>query len=154
MWQKNEIWKNSVEACALRATCHQECREQVLLSCVPVGITPTKKGAPKTIADFAPTKAPMVSALIVHCVREVEACSLTEVGIYRVLDAERDYWANFVNVDTGLMSNTPSEPFLTPSTECLLPGGSSTKYLHTPGPREERLRLVGGRFSKIGFHDL
>jgi RhoGAP domain. len=73
-----------------KATCHLECRDQVPLPCVPAGNTPTRKGTLNTIADFAPPTAPMIPAIIVHCVKEVETRGLTEVGIYRVPGAERD----------------------------------------------------------------
>ena len=74
-----------------RATCHPECREQVPLPCVPVNNTPTRKGGVvSTIADYAPPTCPMVPALVVHCVKEVESRGLTEVGIYRVPGAEKD----------------------------------------------------------------
>lgn len=43
-----------------------------------------------TIADYAPTWPPMVPALIVHCINEVELRGLEEIGIYRVPGSERD----------------------------------------------------------------
>lgn len=42
------------------------------------------------ISDYAPSESPMVPALIVHCVNEIESRGLTEVGIYRVSGSERD----------------------------------------------------------------
>lgn len=40
--------------------------------CVPQSVgTPTVKGAMGVIADYAPTNAPMVPGIIVHCINEV-----------------------------------------------------------------------------------
>ena len=77
-----------------KTVCHPECRDLVPLPCVPVTSqkTPSKscllKGA--QLADFTPHTAPMVPALIVHCVNEIEARGLSEVGIYRVPGAESE----------------------------------------------------------------
>jgi hypothetical protein len=69
-----------------RASCHPECKEQVPLPCVPVGNTPTR-GA---IADYTPHTNPMIPAIIVHCINEVEQRGLNEVGIYRLSGADKD----------------------------------------------------------------
>ncbi len=50
--------------------------------------TPTNKPSGNTLADFTPLSPPMVPALLVHCVREIELRGLTEVGIYRVPGSE------------------------------------------------------------------
>ena len=78
-----------------KAVCHPECRDLVPLPCVPVGSaqkTPSKsaliRGA--QLADFTPKTAPMVPALIVHCVNEIEARGLSEVGLYRVPGSESE----------------------------------------------------------------
>lgn len=52
--------------------------------------TPTVKGAMGVIADYAPTNAPMVPGIIVHCINEIESRGLNEVGIYRVSGSEKD----------------------------------------------------------------
>ncbi|XP_065202042.1 rac GTPase-activating protein 1-like [Planococcus citri] len=65
------------------AITHQECRDKVPLPCVPMG-TPTKPGVFRTIADCAPSVPPMVPAIVIHCVNEVEQRGLSEVGIYRI----------------------------------------------------------------------
>ncbi|XP_065210632.1 rac GTPase-activating protein 1-like [Planococcus citri] len=65
------------------AVAHQECRDKVPLPCVPMG-TPTKPGVLRTIADCAPSVPPMVPAIVIHCVNEVEQRGLSEVGIYRI----------------------------------------------------------------------
>lgn len=73
-----------------RATLHMQCREAYTSSCIPVttATTPNHKrngggGQLVTISDYAPTIGPMVPALIVHCVNEIEARGLSEEGIYR-----------------------------------------------------------------------
>ncbi|XP_026482451.1 LOW QUALITY PROTEIN: rac GTPase-activating protein 1-like [Ctenocephalides felis] len=73
-----------------RAVSHTDCRNQVPLPCVPVSSTPTMKGFMGTIADYTPLVAPMVPALVVHCVNEVESRGLNEVGLYRISGSEKD----------------------------------------------------------------
>eukprot|EP00092_Neocalanus_flemingeri_P040430 GFUD01044031.1.p1 GENE.GFUD01044031.1~~GFUD01044031.1.p1 ORF type:complete len:697 (-),score=180.39 GFUD01044031.1:226-2316(-) len=77
-----------------RAISHPECREQVLLPCVPTGSaqkTPSKPGYnKKVLADHTPPTSPMVPAVVVHCVHEIEARGLCEVGLYRVPGSERE----------------------------------------------------------------
>ena len=75
--------------------CHPECRDQVPVPCVPTGSaqkTPSKsqlsQGA--RLADFVPHTGPMVPAIIVHCVNEIEARGLTEVGLYRIPGSEKE----------------------------------------------------------------
>jgi predicted HAD superfamily phosphohydrolase len=43
-----------------------------------------------TISDYAPSTAPMVPSLIVHCVNEVDLRGLNEVGIYRIPGSEKE----------------------------------------------------------------
>jgi Rac GTPase-activating protein 1 len=43
-----------------------------------------------TISDYAPSTAPMVPSLIVHCVNEVDLRGLNDTGIYRISGAEKD----------------------------------------------------------------
>ncbi|XP_075166190.1 rac GTPase activating protein tumbleweed [Haematobia irritans] len=74
--------------CPIR--CHTDCRPSVTVTCVPSTGTPTIKGLMGHIADYAPSVAPMIPALIVHCVNEIESRGLTEVGIYRVSGSERE----------------------------------------------------------------
>ncbi|XP_036333441.1 rac GTPase-activating protein 1 [Rhagoletis pomonella] len=70
--------------------CHADCRIALTVSCVPQSGTPTIKGMMGYISDYAPGVAPMVPALIVHCVNEIESRGLNEVGIYRVSGSERE----------------------------------------------------------------
>jgi len=76
-----------------RAISHPECRDQVPLPCVPTGSaqkTPSKPGYGQVLADHTPHTSPMVPALVVHCVNEIEARGLGEVGLYRVPGSERE----------------------------------------------------------------
>jgi hypothetical protein len=42
------------------------------------------------ISDYVPSTAPMVPALIVHCVNEVDLHGLDDTGIYRISGIEKD----------------------------------------------------------------
>uniref|UniRef100_A0A1A9WWH2 Rho-GAP domain-containing protein n=1 Tax=Glossina brevipalpis TaxID=37001 RepID=A0A1A9WWH2_9MUSC len=68
--------------------CHIDCRSNITVYCVPG--TPTNKGLMGYLADYAPTVSPMIPALIVHCVNEIESRGLNEVGIYRLSGSERE----------------------------------------------------------------
>jgi hypothetical protein len=46
--------------------------------------TPTNKTYANTLADFTPLQPPMVPAILIHCVKEIEDRGLNEVGIYRI----------------------------------------------------------------------
>jgi len=86
-------WGKTAYKCRdCRAVAHPECKDQVPLPCISVGsvkaTTPGK--AVHTLADYTPAHAPMVPALIVHCVNEIEKRGLMEVGLYRVPGSERD----------------------------------------------------------------
>jgi len=76
-----------------RAISHPECREKVALPCVPTGSaqkTPSKPGHAQILADHTPRSSPMVPALIVHCVNEIQARGFAEVGLYRIPGSERE----------------------------------------------------------------
>lgn len=64
------------------------------LPCVQVSQTPTQGGSHTykgtVIADHVPPSAPMVPAIVVHCIQEVERRGLSEVGLYRVSGSERE----------------------------------------------------------------
>jgi Rac GTPase-activating protein 1 len=79
--------------CSVCRTCtHQDCKESLKTPCVPQSShTPVNKmGLMGLICDYAPKVAPMVPALIVLCVNEIESRGLSEVGLYRVSGSERD----------------------------------------------------------------
>ncbi|XP_074766900.1 rac GTPase-activating protein 1-like [Athene noctua] len=67
---------------------HPKCREQCPSPCVP---RPRHHVWPRegVLADFAPPTPPLVPALVVQCVTEVERRGLTETGLYRVPGAEQ-----------------------------------------------------------------
>ncbi|XP_014809724.1 PREDICTED: rac GTPase-activating protein 1-like isoform X2 [Calidris pugnax] len=67
---------------------HPKCREQCLTPCSP---RPRHHAWPceGVLADFAPATPPLVPALVVQCVTEVETRGLTETGLYRVPGAEQ-----------------------------------------------------------------
>ncbi|NXS68885.1 RGAP1 protein, partial [Pandion haliaetus] len=67
---------------------HPKCREQCRSLCTP---WPRHHAWPRegVLADFAPPTPPLVPALVVQCVTEVETRGLTETGLYRVPGAEQ-----------------------------------------------------------------
>ncbi|NXJ52841.1 RGAP1 protein, partial [Spizaetus tyrannus] len=67
---------------------HPKCREQCPSLCTP---QPHRHAWPRegVLADFAPPMPPLVPALVVQCVTEVETRGLTETGLYRVPGAEQ-----------------------------------------------------------------
>lgn len=83
-----------------RICVHPDCRCMVTIACVPQSVgTPTPKGGKGggpggvgglSIGDYAPSTSPMVPAIIVHCINEIEIRGLNEIGIYRVSGSEKD----------------------------------------------------------------
>ncbi|XP_047533237.1 rac GTPase-activating protein 1 [Vanessa atalanta] len=71
-----------------RAQAHPECRSLLPLPCVPPGRAHSAQEG--SIADFAPSTPPMVPALLVHCINEVEKRGLNERGIYRISAVDKD----------------------------------------------------------------
>ncbi|XP_067399760.1 rac GTPase-activating protein 1-like isoform X2 [Emydura macquarii macquarii] len=65
---------------------HPECQGHCPSSCAPGPRAWPREGV---LADFAPPTAPLVPALVVQCVCEVETRGLTETGLYRVPGAEQ-----------------------------------------------------------------
>uniref|UniRef100_A0A8B9PG89 RGAP1 protein n=1 Tax=Apteryx owenii TaxID=8824 RepID=A0A8B9PG89_APTOW len=71
---------------------HAKCRGQCPGPCAP---RPRQHAWPREVrgdgvlADFAPPAPPLVPALVVQCVTEVETRGLTETGLYRVPGAEQ-----------------------------------------------------------------
>ncbi|CAN8019876.1 unnamed protein product, partial [Ixodes persulcatus] len=88
------FYKTALKCVRCRSTCHPECRDQVPLPCIQVSQTPTQGGTHTwkgtVIADHVPPTAPMVPAVVVHCIQEVERRGLSEVGLYRVSGSERE----------------------------------------------------------------
>ncbi|KAJ6637257.1 Rac GTPase-activating protein 1 [Pseudolycoriella hygida] len=74
-----------------RVQLHINCEPEFRVACVPHSAgTPNSKGMVGSIADYAPNEPPMVPAIIVHCINEIEKRGLNEVGIYRVSGSERE----------------------------------------------------------------
>ncbi|XP_065571885.1 rac GTPase-activating protein 1-like [Artemia franciscana] len=71
-----------------RASVHTDCKLKLPLPCISVATTPGKKNFTGVLADYVPECSPMVPALIVHCVNEVERRGLNEQGVYRVNGAD------------------------------------------------------------------
>ncbi|XP_064613824.1 rac GTPase-activating protein 1-like isoform X2 [Liolophura sinensis] len=70
-----------------RATCHPDCKDLLPLPCVPnAPSTPatTTRNFVGVISDYVSNSSPMIPALVVHCIREIEKRGMHEVGIYRV----------------------------------------------------------------------
>ncbi|KAI4470036.1 rac gtpase-activating protein 1 [Holotrichia oblita] len=82
--------KTALKCRNCRAMCHLECKNNLPLPCVPSVNTPTQRNATGVIGDFTPITPPMVPALVVHCLKEIEAKGLTEIGIYRIPGPEKD----------------------------------------------------------------
>ncbi|KAL1502637.1 hypothetical protein ABEB36_007751 [Hypothenemus hampei] len=82
--------KSAVKCKDCKSICHTECANLLPLPCVPVGVTPTNKNILGVIGDYAPTTPPMVPALIIHCVNEIELRGLNELGLYRLSASEKD----------------------------------------------------------------
>ena len=75
-----------------RTVAHPECRDKAPLPCIGPGSVKTTPGKTTlhALADFAPNQSPMVPALIVHCVNELEKRGMYEVGLFRVPGSERE----------------------------------------------------------------
>ncbi|KAF9800319.1 hypothetical protein SFRURICE_002888, partial [Spodoptera frugiperda] len=84
--------KLGVKCETCRAQTHPECRALLPLPCVAPGPGPRRVNAPQEgcISDYAPSTPPMVPALLVHCINEVEKRGLTEKGIYRISATDKD----------------------------------------------------------------
>lgn len=76
-----------------RTNVHGDCKDKFTVSCLSQSVTPlaSKTGSSMGyVSDYTPSIAPMVPALIVHCVNEIEDRGLTEVGLYRISGSDRD----------------------------------------------------------------
>lgn len=60
------------------------------MPCVQTVQTPSSKGFVGAVADYAPHTSPMIPALVIHCVNEIERRGMDEVGLYRVSGTERE----------------------------------------------------------------
>uniref|UniRef100_A0A8C7UYV9 Rac GTPase-activating protein 1 n=1 Tax=Oncorhynchus mykiss TaxID=8022 RepID=A0A8C7UYV9_ONCMY len=84
--KKTKFGKLCLRCQDCRIVAHPECRDHCPLPCNPVstGSTPVRTREPSTLADYAPSSSPMIPALVVHCVKEIEHRGLNETGLYRV----------------------------------------------------------------------
>ncbi|XP_060520879.1 rac GTPase-activating protein 1 isoform X2 [Cylas formicarius] len=82
--------KSAFKCKECRWVCHTECKDNLPLPCVPVMNTPNLKNAMGIISDYTPTTPPMVPALILHCVNEIELRGFNELGLYRIPGSEKD----------------------------------------------------------------
>uniref|UniRef100_A0A674PJR7 Rac GTPase activating protein 1 n=1 Tax=Takifugu rubripes TaxID=31033 RepID=A0A674PJR7_TAKRU len=81
--------KISLKCRECRVVSHPECRERCPLPCIPNPIaTPVKIGE-GVLADYVSSTAPMIPALVVHCINEIENRGLHETGLYRLSGADR-----------------------------------------------------------------
>nr|XP_045009429.1 rac GTPase-activating protein 1 isoform X4 [Jaculus jaculus] len=81
--------KLSLKCRDCRLVSHQECRDRCPLPCIPTLIgTPVKIGQ-GMLADFVSQTSPMIPAIVVHCVNEIEQRGLTEAGLYRISGCDR-----------------------------------------------------------------
>lgn len=81
--------KRAFKCTQCNAFTHLECRDKVPLPCVPLG-TPSKGGIVGYLHEYVPLVPPMIPALVIHCVNEIENRGMTEVGLYRVPGADKD----------------------------------------------------------------
>ncbi|XP_074659004.1 rac GTPase-activating protein 1-like [Tubulanus polymorphus] len=75
-----------------RTSTHPECKEKAPFPCIPA--TPSSPHNNRrdalTITDFVTNESPMVPALVIHCVNEIELRGLTEAGLYRLSGSDRE----------------------------------------------------------------
>ncbi|XP_056389955.1 rac GTPase-activating protein 1-like isoform X4 [Hyla sarda] len=90
--QKTRFGKMSLKCRNCRILIHPECRDFCSKFC-PSTSLPPRNAAPKKgqvlLCDFAPASPPMVPALVIQCVNEIEKRGLNERGLYRVSGCER-----------------------------------------------------------------
>uniref|UniRef100_A0A672YC70 Rac GTPase-activating protein 1 n=1 Tax=Sphaeramia orbicularis TaxID=375764 RepID=A0A672YC70_9TELE len=72
-----------------RMVTHPDCRERCPLPCNPAAFSTPIRNTEATLADFAPVTSPMIPALVIYCIKEIEHRGLHEVGLYRVSGSER-----------------------------------------------------------------
>uniref|UniRef100_A0A1E1XNS8 Putative gtpase-activating protein n=1 Tax=Amblyomma sculptum TaxID=1581419 RepID=A0A1E1XNS8_AMBSC len=88
-----KFYKTAYKCNRCRSVCHQECKDKVPLPCFPTNRTPTQGGSAgrhRSLSDYVPSNPPMVPALVIHCIQEVEKRGLHEVGLYRIPGSERE----------------------------------------------------------------
>lgn len=82
-----------------RVWVHPDCADKLSMVCVPQGTnTPQMQKGLGSISDFVTQFKPMIPALLIHCIDEIERRGLNEIGIYRISGSERDIRALKVSV--------------------------------------------------------
>ena len=84
--------KPALKCADCRATCHVDCKPRMSTYCVPTAQTAasSNKGFAGTVADYAPASAPMIPALVIHCVDEIERRGMNQVALYRMNASEKE----------------------------------------------------------------
>ncbi|XP_045168034.2 rac GTPase-activating protein 1-like isoform X2 [Mercenaria mercenaria] len=73
-----------------RSVCHPDCKDNLPLPCISAPPTPgTGKIQGGILSDYCRDECPMIPGIVIHCVNEIEARGLNEVGIYRVPGSDR-----------------------------------------------------------------
>ncbi|XP_019635097.1 PREDICTED: rac GTPase-activating protein 1-like isoform X6 [Branchiostoma belcheri] len=98
--KKIKFGKMALKCKDCRVVCHPDCKFKVTMPCVPSN-TPTsgKKQTNKymynhasslqlELENFLPPYGPMIPALVVHCINEIESRGMLEEGLYRVPGSE------------------------------------------------------------------
>ncbi|KAL1767387.1 rac GTPase-activating protein 1 [Sigmodon hispidus] len=81
--------KLSLKCRDCRVVSHPECRDRCPLPCIsPLVGAPVKIGE-GVLADFVSQTSPMIPAIVVSCVNEIEQRGLTEAGLYRISGCDR-----------------------------------------------------------------
>ncbi|XP_075216302.1 rac GTPase-activating protein 1-like [Lycorma delicatula] len=89
--KKIKFGKIAYKCTDCKSLCHVECKDKLRTPCIPLGSgTPTSKDNFGFIADYAPPNSPMVPAIIVHCITEIEERGFNEVGLYRVSGSDKE----------------------------------------------------------------
>lgn len=74
-----------------RVWTHPDCADKLSMACVPQSTnTPQMQKGLGSISDFVTQFKPMIPALLIHCIDEIERRGLNEIGIYRISGSERD----------------------------------------------------------------
>lgn len=89
--KKIKFGKTGMKCKACFSVCHMECKDLAPLPCSVAIVTPVgPKNGNGVISDYTPCEPPMIPALVIHCVNEIESRGLNEIGIYRVPGSERE----------------------------------------------------------------
>ncbi|XP_078539623.1 rac GTPase-activating protein 1-like isoform X2 [Lissotriton helveticus] len=87
--KRTRFGKMSLKCRDCRLLIHPECQDACPKICAPGTVMIPVKIGQWSLADFAPTTAPRIPALVIQCVNEIELRGLKEKGIYRVPGCDR-----------------------------------------------------------------